>query len=530
MKKRKLIKSLLISAPIIVTPLLANSCNSKKDSGNKPIPATKINDNAKQITPASSLTPAATNAKYWVTPLAEELKAQLDSIKSAVTSAAAGNNTLDITPQVDTAKSEAKKIATFNPDNIDKIILTFKGTGNLKVAKNADNKYILTVYPSFIRASSTQQTLTTTLSLTLSDSNKNMQSITNTYTAAKNFRNYDTGLGSNDVNAVYASSDGARIYVGTDFGISVGIKQSGNGMYTFTNIITGLGNIRVNAIYASSDGNMIYVATREGFDIGVKQSSNKYTFTNYSTRNGLGSNEINSVITSSDGSIIYVGTGNGVSVGTKPSGSDRYTFTNSTEGLGNPFVYSIYLTNNSNTIYAGTLNGVSVGTKQTSSNKYTFTNYTVSDNPVENFVNSVYASPDGNTIYAGTEIVGVSVGTKQSGSDKYTFTNYTKGLGTDAVKAIFASSDGNTIYAGTSDGLSIGTKQSGSNTYTFTNLTTGLGNKDVTSVYASTNNDTIYAGMDGSGISISSSNWFLQSVVSQLTNNLSAITLSEKKW
>ena len=525
MKKVKLIKSLLISAPIIVTPLLANSCDSKKDSGNKSIPATKINDNAS--TNQSALTPATkVDAEYYVNALAGTLKTELDSIADQVVATAAGNNTLNITSVINTAKSEAKKIATFNPDNIDNINLAFNGTGNLKVEKNNDT-YTLTVFPSFINSSSTEQTLTTTLSLTFGN-NTDTQAITNTYNIVKGFKNYTTsaGLGNNQVNSIYVSNDGNTIYAGTANGVSVGTNA--NNTYTFQNYTTaaGLGNNTVNSVYASNNGNTIYAGTSGGFSVGTKNSEGTYTFKNYTTADGLGDSFVYSVYASSDDNTVYAATPRGVSVGIKKG--PVYVFNNYTTGLSSDILSSVYASSDGNTIYTGSFylgvgtSGVSVGTK--SGDTYTFQNYTTADGLGSPLINSVYASSNGNTIYAGTAN-GVSVGTKQSGSNRYTFQNYTSGLTSTIIRSVYASSNGNTIYVGTNEGVAEGTKAN--NTYTFQNYTQGLGNKITVSVYASSNGNTIYAGTRG-GLSITSSNWFTQNNLSYSINNYQAIVLNNK--
>ena len=499
MKKVKLIKSIAISAPVLITPLIANSCSSKDNKNS--------------------------NAKYYVDALAKTLKTQLDTITNQVNAAAKGNNTLDITSQIKTAVAKAKAAVSVNSNYIDRITLAFQGTGNLKVVKNSENKYILTVYPSFVTANSNEQTLTTTLSLTLSDSNKNKQSITNTYDITKRFKNYTADLGDSIVNSVYASADGNTIFAGTDnAGVAVGTKNS-ESSYTFQNYTTGLGNNTVNSVNASADGNTIYAGTTGGVSVGTKNNST-YTFQNYTT--GLGNNTVNSVNASADGNTIYAGTEGGVSVGTKNSESS-YTFQNYTTGLGSNTVNSVYASSNGNTIYAGTEGGVSVGTKNNST--YTFQNYTTGLG--SNTVNSVNASADGNTIYAGTE-GGVSVGTKNS-EGSYTFQNYTTGLGSNTVNSVYASSNGNTIYVGTgyvtaggvaTGGFGVGTKQS-DDSFTFENYGVGLGSITVYSVYASSNGNTIYAGTEN-GFSIASSNWLAQNNLNYAINNYQAIALSNK--
>ena len=505
MKRTKLIKSLLISAPVVIAPLLASSCGAKLPDDKK-IAATTINNNA-----IAKLTPATTSAKYWVDALAGTLKAEFDSIASDVTSTAAGNNTLDITTQINTAIAKAKNIATDDPSNIDKIMLTFSGTGNINVVKNSDNKYILTVYPSFVNSRSANQTLTTTLSLTLSDSNKNTQTITNTYDVAKGFKNYTDGLTSNDVRSIFPYSDGNTLYAGTTGGLAVGTKA--NSTYTFANI--GLAGDTVYSVFPLSS-ETVFAGTNKGVAVGTKTGST-YSFKNYLI--GDPPDGIFSVYATSDGNTIFAGTaGIGVAVGTKTD--DGYTFKIYDDQIASNTVNSIYASADGSKVYVGTLNGFSVGTKTDDGYSFQILVGNVT-------FNSVYASADGNTVYAGTDN-GVEVGTKNP-QNTYTFQPYTQGIANETVYSIYASADGNTIYAGTGGGLAIGTKQSGSNNYTFTTIDSGLASNTVYSIYASADGNTIYAGTKG-GVSVSSSIWLNQNNLSYSANNFEVIILNNKNY
>ena len=496
MKKYKLIKSVVLSAPVLVTPLIANSCSSKNNDSNK-----------------------KPTAKYYVDALAKTLKAELNKISGQVVLASGNSNMLDITSDINAAKTNAKKIAKNMPNNIDNIALAFNGTSNLKVEKNSENKYILMVYPSFINSNSAEQTLMVTLSLTF-QGKKNTQTITNGYDIPKGFKNYSMGLASQSVNSVYPSSDGNTIYAGTDAGVSVGTKSNNN--YTFKNYTKGLTNNNIQSIYASSDGNTIYVGTGDnkgagGVAVGTK-SNDTYTFKNYT--DGLGSDTVDAIDVTNNGSTIYAATTGGVSVGTK--NSETYKFTNYTtkDGLASNTVFSVSASSDGNTIYAGTEKGLAVGTK--SNDTYTFKNFT--EGLTSNEVQSIYVSSDGNTIYAGTTS-GVGVGTKSN--NKYTFQTYTSGLGDDYVNSIYVSSDGNTIYAGTFGGVSIGTKQK-DGSYTFQNYINGLESANIYSIYPSSDGNSIYVGTNGGGIGLSSSIWFTQSSLNNLTNDYQATALNYK--
>ena len=512
MKKVKLIKSIAISAPVLITPLIANSCSSKDNKNSK--------------------------AKYYVDALAQTLKLQLSNIANQVVAAATGSGTLNITSQINTAKTEAKLIAKDMPSNIDKINLTFSGTGNITVTKDKGT-YTLTVFPSFINSSSNKQTLTTTLSLTLSSSNKNTQSITNTYDVAKGFKNYTTGLGNRNVNSVYASPDGNIIYAGTGEGdistaggVSIGTKSGDT--YKFANYSDGLQNKFVHSVYASPDGNTIYAGTGDnsgtgGVAVGTKNADNNWQFANWTI--GVGGTLVFSVYASPDGNAIYAGTGNGLSIGIEQSGNTGYIFTNYTtsDGLGDNDVRSVAASPDGSTIYAATQGGVSVGTKPSGSDRYKFTNFTAGIVPPA--VNFVYPANNGNTIYAGTD-TGVAIGTKESGSNTYTFINSPiTDTGIAGVLSLYPLNNGNTVYAATTSGLAVGTKSSSSKTYTFKLLSTsaGLGSSEVNSVYVSNNKSTIYAGTTG-GLSISSSNWLTQNNSNYSVINSQPITSVIKNY
>ena len=507
MNKVKLIKNLLISTPIIATPLLANSCSQK-------VAFTKINDNATH------------GPNYWINALAKTLKTQLDSISSEVASAATKNNTLDITEQINTARANAKKDVSTQADLIDEITLTFNGTGNLKVEKNINNKDILTVYPSYINSNSkSQQMLTTTLSLTV-DSLKSSKKITNTYNIAKSFKSYTTSLTNQVVNTIYPSNDDNKVYVGTRGGISIGTKSDNN--YTYKNYTEGLGSQYVTSIYASNDGSTIYIGTyastddNGGLTIGTRTSGDEeYKFTNYQTDAGLGSNTVLSVDATSDGNTIYAGTEGGVSIGTKSN--DTYTFKNYPMAENQIAVLSVHPINNGNTIYAGTTAGVYIGTKQ-EGGAYTFKYFNLNNQ----IIKSVYASSDGNVIYGATKNDGLWIWTKNG--DTYKSAQFTteQGLANNEVNSIQPVNNGNIIYAGTyGGGISVMTKNN--STYNIKNFTGGLKSNNVYSTIASSDGNSLYVGTE-KGFAIARANWFTSSNLNRFTNNYQAIALNNKNY
>ena len=195
----------------------------------------------------------------------------------------------------------------------------------------------------------------------------------NSYT----FQNYTTkdGLVGNGVHGIYASSNGKEIYAATGNlstgGISIGTEQTG-GSYTFNQSYTkkdGLGANDVNCVYVSNDGKKIYAGTGSdgegGLSIGTEQAGGSYTFQNYTTKDGLSANDVNCIYVSSNGKKIYAGTGSdgkgGLSIGTEQAGGS-YTFKDYTtkDGLGSNSVQDIYVSSDGRTIYAATLKGLSI--------------------------------------------------------------------------------------------------------------------------------------------------------------------------
>jgi hypothetical protein len=148
-----------------------------------------------------------------------------------------------------------------------------------------------------------------------------------------NWTLYNTGnsnLGNNSINGVFASEDGTKIYVATENGLAISTDAG----IIFTNVITGLGNAIVSDVYANSDGTKIYAATDGGLSISTDSGA---TFSNRSFDVGLGT-DLNPVATSvavnKDGSRIYVGTDSGLAI-SNDSGASFFTTRNlQNSGLG----------------------------------------------------------------------------------------------------------------------------------------------------------------------------------------------------
>ena len=493
MKKYKLIKTLTVATPILITPLVAASCNNKNDNSSKD----------------STLTPSGKVASYYVDALAKTLKAELDSISSDVTSTAAKTSTtsapqstLDITPQVTKAINDAKKVAVSNPSAIDKIVLSFKGTSNLKVEKNSENKYILTAYPGYYTNSSEQQTLTTTLSLSLSSKNKNTQTITNTYTIANGFKMYQfyvtdlPGCG-----PLKQTNNGQTLYVATfTGGIVIGNRQA-DGTYKWTNYRKGLPETNtILDLTITNNGDKVYGVTglplgEGGVYIGTKQADGTYTF-KWNTIPNF--HEPEGIVATNNGDTLYVCGEGGITIGTKQKDGtytwDKITTVNYIQP------YQLAVLNNGNTIYSG---GTRLYVFTKTDNKWTNKEITKDGQSISS--TSIAVSSDGNTIYAATYDGGGLTEVKKSG-DNYTTKTFNSPELANGVEVIKIIND-NTLYMGTEIyGLVIATK-SGDN-FTFKNYSNGLGTKNkVNDVILSDDKKTIFLGT-GTYVAISKTDWF----------------------
>jgi hypothetical protein len=317
---------------------------------------------------------------------------------------------------------------------------------------------------------------------------------------ASTFTNRTTkdGLGSNDVNGVYAV--GSMVYAATRGGLSISV----DGGATFTNRTTenGLGDNDVNDVYAV--GSMVYAATKGGLSISVDGGA---TFTNRTTENGLGSSRVFHVY--AVGSTVYAGHECWAYCRTETSGlsisvDGGATFTNQTteNGLGRSSVFDVYAVGSM--VYAAARGGLSIsvdGGLNFSSKSWEETEVGPGIQ-----IDSVYAV--GSTVYVATSnSFGWSKlrnnwfwfdgGLMISVDGGATFTNRTteNGLGDNNVNDVYAV--GSTVYAATGcyrlslkpGGLSISVDGGA----TFTNRTTenGLGSNCVTDVHAV--GSTVYA-------------------------------------
>ena len=492
MKKYKLIKTLTLAAPVLITPLVAASCNSKNDNGSK----------------ESTLTPSGKVASYYVDALAKTLKAELNSIASDVTSTAAKasttsapQSTLDITPQVTKAINDAKKIAVSNPSAIDKIVLSFKGTSNLKVEKNSENKYILTAYPGYYTNISEQQMLTTTLSLSLSSKNKNTQTITNTYTIANGFKMYNfPTTGTPGTYGIAQTNNGQTLYVASlGGGVEIGNRQT-DGTYKWTSYTKGLPDtLTIGDIAVSSDGNTVYAATGDqsstgGIFIGTKQPDGTYKFKLNKTPSLI---DVEGIYVSPDGNTIYAAGDGGASIGTKqPDGTYKFKSTGGFgEGANN---YCIHPSPDGKTLYVGGLY-LYAGVKN--GDTYTFKKIT-------NIIAYRLAmSADGNTIYTVSDQSSDNSLTEiKKNENNYTVKTFNSpqltGLGRSVE--IF---NNDTVYIGANRGLTVATKNG--NDFTFKSYNNGL-DKDSSVIYGiaiANNKKSIYLSTS-SYVAISRTEWF----------------------
>ena len=145
------------------------------------------------------------------------------------------------------------------------------------------------------------------------------------------FTGYNTGnssLVSNEVFAGFTNRDLSTILLGTDSGISKGTQS--NNKYTFTSYNTGSGlaSNDIKSIFASSDLKTLVAGTiSNGISISSDFDASSPTFKTYDASSGLAGNDIKDVFGNQDATKILVAEGtNGLDIGSKTNSG--YTFKN----------------------------------------------------------------------------------------------------------------------------------------------------------------------------------------------------------
>jgi hypothetical protein len=401
---------------------------------------------------------------------------------------ASGDTTPNLTDQTDfgsTAVSGGAVAHTFTIENTGTSALNLTGSPRVAVSGANAADFTVTTQPAFLVAALTG---TTTFVVTFAPSAAGLRTATvsianddsdeNPYTFAlqgkgaeqtdgpvcSNFTNLTTadGLINNSVNGVYV--DGAKVYAGTAFGLS--ISTNGGASFTSRTTANGLGADHVWSVYAV--GSTVYAATTNGLSISTDGGA---SFTNK-----LSGGNVQSVYVV--GATVYAATNVGLAIST--NGGATFTNRTTANGLGSNEVYRVYAVGA--TVYAGTLNGLSISTNGGA----TFTNRTtVNGLPVDQVL-GVHA--EGATVYAAT-FAALSIST--DGGDTFSNRTTANGLGDNFVWGVYAI--GATVYAATQGGLSISTDGGAS----FVNYTTanGLGADRVNGVFATATN--VYAATDG---------------------------------
>ena len=166
MKKYKLIKTLTVATPVLLTPLVAASCGS---NGNNKTKESNLNPS----------TPVSNEAKFYVTIFADQVQKEFatQAVQDVVYKAMAYGSTheLDFTSYVNTAINNAiaagetakNKPKDFNKEIFKSVIINTAIAQTLKLVVNGDS-YKMYVYPTFNQnLSDITQTLAITYQLSL---------------------------------------------------------------------------------------------------------------------------------------------------------------------------------------------------------------------------------------------------------------------------------------------------------------------------------------------------------------------------
>jgi hypothetical protein len=232
-------------------------------------------------------------------------------------------------------------------------------------------------------------------------------------------------IANNDVNGVFASNDGTKIYVATFGGFSISMDSGATWVNKTTGDPSPIINDNVGDVVVSSDGTRIYLATQGGLSISTDSGA---TWINKNAGDGLGASFVSAVVVSEDGSKIYAATNGGLSISTD-SGATWVTKTAADPSpIANNLVFSVTVSNDGSKIYVGTNGGLSISTDSGA----TWVTKTAADpSPIAS--NSIYwveVNDDGLKIFLATA-AGLSIST-DSGA---TWVNRSSGdgLGSDTV-------------------------------------------------------------------------------------------------
>ena len=365
MKKVKLIKTLTVATPVLLTPLVAASCNSNGNSG--------------KGTPVSPKTP---NTIYAGTGNGVAVGSIVNNTWKFTNYDLGYNNSYGVA-----ASNNGNKVfvATENPS-------TF-GYGGVQIGtKQSNGSYRFRKYTRTdgLISNDDKAMACTTDGSTIFVGTENGISIGTATGNTYNFQNYGKSVLGNNyyIYDISATPNGNIIAAVTSKYTLIGTKQS-NGSYNFRSYSGGVRYPRSYGVYITPNAEKVYVCNNSDDLIVGTKSKSGYSFSKVNAT-GLSRNTLYSVYATPNNQHIFVGTDGfngrtGLSVG-----NANYKFTNYTEkdGLGGATVRGIYGSPDGKTIYAGTNDGVSVG--KIIDNRYVFTNYTAglgSDN-----IYSIYAN------------------------------------------------------------------------------------------------------------------------------------------
>ena len=267
MKKYKLIKTLTAATPVLLTPLVAASCNS---NGNKKTKESSLNPS----------TPVSNEAKFYVTILANKVQKELatNAVQNAVAKQGENQTThsLDFTSYINIAINNAiafaekdpNKPKDFNKETFKSIIITSTKNTNVWLTADGDN-YTMYVYPNWKDNNATaQQSANLSIKYSLSLSSGSYNTSLNSKFLLSGNATVQINSAVLMTNSMTSSSDGNQVFyagnqTGQDYSIYNAILQS-DGSYQTTKLAVSNQSLPITLIKSTSDGNQVFYDSELG--------------------------------------------------------------------------------------------------------------------------------------------------------------------------------------------------------------------------------------------------------------------------
>ena len=217
------------------------------------------------------------------------------------------------------------------------------------------------------------------------------------------------GTAPNFITTMSCKSDGSLLYVGT-FTSGFSVLETNGATYAVENTYTDqLTSPRINQIYDQNDGAKIYLATANGVSVGTKGSTaTSYSFENFKFNSGDPNWFVANIacITAQSDGTVYAGTPSGITTINSSGTTGQITKKDTNPELPSDDIISLS-NNGANSIYIGTNAGLAVATK--SGNIYDVNAYKTGLTGTS--INNIYINRDARIIIlaTGSENGGVSI-------------------------------------------------------------------------------------------------------------------------